>query len=241
MARRKIIAKNEALSGIFLMLSGAAFGASVAGSLEYPVKIGAWLGLAAGTGVFFWQQITGRGGLRINFGGKKKRTHPSAFDSLVPWHVNEGIDDDGIMRWYDKRDKPPEEFVFYGLNLPTKIPESMMLRFCERALQRNRINLDPGRTTYKRTGYKLRSHEVLSEQYFTKSRGFVPRLLPEQYAAIREILELTGFWINRRGGHPGTLLVDWGITPNHLTRLARWGWIDIMIRSEKQNKPFWKM
>jgi hypothetical protein len=242
---RKINAINEFKTGAVLYFAGGVFGAAMGGTaaslLGYPtssgIQYGAQLGLTISTGIFLKWQISGRG---WRWGaGNKVKTHSRQFASALPWYVKEGIDDDGILRWYDRRDKPPEEFVFYGLDLPTKIPESMMFRFCERALQRDRINLDPERRTYKRNGRKLRSHEVLSRGYFT--RVMSPRLLPEQYDAIKEVLELTGFWIDGRGGHPGVLLVDYGTTPQKMVHRARWGWIDIIVRADGQRgQPFWR-
>lgn len=236
MARqRKIIAKNEALTGAFLMFSGAAFGASLAWSLGQSISGGASIGLTTGTGFFFLQQITGRG-LKISLPGAKKRKHPSAFNSTAPWIFTNQDDGSIKAKWFDKRDRPPDEFIFAGNDnfwLPADIPESMMYRFYQVALHRHRIVLDPERTTYKRTGRKLMRHEVLSKQHYCNSRGFVPKLFPEQFEAIWMVSAYTGYWINRRVGHAGDLTVDPHITPERMVRLLRWGWLWLTLNDDK--------
>jgi hypothetical protein len=242
---RKISAFNEFKSGVILYFAGgmlgAAIGVTVASLLGYPasngIQYGAQIGLIFSTGIFLKWQISGRG-WRWNSGRKSKK-HSRQFASNLPWYVKEGIDDDGILRWYDRRDKPPEEFIFYGLDLPAKIPESMMYRFCRLALHRQEIVFDTERRTFKRNGRKLTSTEILSKIYFTRTLS--PRFLPEQYDAIKTILELTGMWANHRAGHPGYLFVAHGTSPQKMVHRARWGWIDIVVRADsQQSQPFWK-
>jgi len=206
------------------------FGTNI--TIQYFTATGAAIGMLAG----FWRHLTG--GQPLFVSSKPIKTHWRQFASALPWHVKEGIDEKGILRWYDRRDKPAGEFMFYGDILPTVVPESMMYRFCRLALERQGIIRDSDGRTYKRTGRKLRSHETLSEVYFTSELS--PKFLKEEYDAIYDILFLTGYWINRRVGHSGTLLVAHGTTPQKLVHRVRWGWIDIIIKMDKIKKPFWQ-
>lgn len=238
---RKIDGWNE------LKRIGLAVGLGFIGFLIIGIILNGWLGfhipLHYFTGTIvsiviltaFWRHLTGGPMVAT---GKPIKTHRRQFASALPWHIKEGIDEKGILRWYDRRDKPADEFMFYGDMLPTVVPESMMYRFCRLALHRQSIVLDVEAMTLKRTGRKLRAQEILSKQYFT--RQLSPRFLPEQYEAIKIVLELTGFWIDSRAGHPGYLLISPGTSPQKITHRVRWGWIDIIIKMDKQKKPFWQ-
>jgi hypothetical protein len=235
---RQINARNEALSGLFLGAAGIACGATVAGTvagfLGWPVldgiQSGGAIGATVATVIYFKWQITGRGWNRQT--GNRIRTHSRQFASLSPWYIKEDANTERVIKWYDRRDKPPEEFVFNGLGLPAPIPETMLYRFCKLALHRQAIVFDTECRTYKANGRKLRAHEVLSEVYFTQYLN--PRFLPEQYAAIGVILAITGFWVGHRAGHPGYLLIPERISPQRLVAQARWRWIDIIVKSGKQ-------
>lgn len=135
------------------------------------------------------------------------------------------------IKWYDRRESHPPEFIFSNFGLSRAIPETLLLRFSKIACRRQELVFTP--TARKPNGLRMKSTEPLSEIYFTKTLR--PRFLPEDYFAIRYILQLTGIWLNASVGNPGLLYLDtYTPTPERVGRIARWRWLEM---TEKENNP----
>jgi hypothetical protein len=133
------------------------------------------------------------------------------------------------MRWPDRREPEPEEFVFSGRGLPVPIPKNTLYRFIGIARQRQQNALHGTRFAMRLVGenfHQTKINWVLSKAHYTKYLR--PRWPEDEYFSCLLILGYTRLMVGRGKGSSGRLFGTVGQwSTEHYTQLAINRWMSL--------------